>query len=86
MVRPRLYRVLGLDPKDATQDAVKREFQRLARVLHPDKGGSDAEFAALREAFETLHDPKRRAVYDLQAYEPRHRDATSEADSSKVLW
>ena len=47
------YDVLGV-PRDADARAIKRAYREMARTCHPDKGGSDAAFAAVRTAFETL--------------------------------
>lgn len=41
--------VLELE-RDATADEVRRAYRRLAKVRHPDTGGSDAEFAELANA------------------------------------
>lgn len=43
---------------------VAQAFKRLARVLHPDKGGRGEAFARLQLAFAVLSDPKQRKVYD----------------------
>lgn len=49
-------------------------YRLQARRHHPDKpGGSSARFARIQEAFETLADPKRRAVYDTWAKDLRFR-------------
>ena len=47
---------------------VKKAFRKLARTCHPDVAGDDPEaaekFGRIREAYETLVDPDRRARYD----------------------
>ena len=57
------YELLGVGEAATTAD-VRAGFKRRAVQLHPDKGGDPALFAALREAYDTLADPDRRAAYD----------------------
>lgn len=45
------FRLLGL-PATATEAEVKAAYRQLARRLHPDAGGDEAAFRALREAAE----------------------------------
>ncbi|KAL6778128.1 hypothetical protein ACKKBG_A17025 [Auxenochlorella protothecoides x Auxenochlorella symbiontica] len=66
------YTTLGLD-KRCSQEDVKKAYRRLARTLHPDKGGRPEAFSALQHAFEVLIDPKRRAVYDTWAAQLQYR-------------
>ena len=66
------YDVLGV-ARDADAGTIKRAFREKARTHHPDKGGSASVFAAIRAAFETLSDAKRRAAYDLLASEHEYR-------------
>lgn len=62
-----LYAVLGVG-KEATEKEIKAAFRQLAHEFHPDRVGEDAEkierFKSVREAYETLSDPARRAAYD----------------------
>jgi curved DNA-binding protein CbpA len=59
------YRILEI-PVDADDESIRHAFRALARRFHPDAGaGSSAEtFQRIFEAYETLRDPVRRAVYD----------------------
>ena len=61
------YKALGV-PKDATPEAIKKAYRKLARQHHPDAntGDSTAEdrFKEISEAYDVLADPKRRAEYD----------------------
>ncbi|MFH1631480.1 MAG: molecular chaperone DnaJ [bacterium] len=57
------YATLGVD-KTASKDEVKRAFRRLAHEHHPDKGGDEAKFKEINEAYHILHDDEKRAQYD----------------------
>lgn len=39
-------------------------FKRLARLFHPDKGGTEAEFLQIHRAYRVLANPELREVYD----------------------
>jgi curved DNA-binding protein len=62
-----LYEVLGV-PRDATPDAIRKAYRKLARKHHPDvnPGNQKAEerFKRVATAYEVLSDAKRRAAYD----------------------
>lgn len=57
------YETLGVDKK-ATKDDIKKAFRKLAQQHHPDKGGDEARFKEITEAYAVLGDEKRRREYD----------------------
>ncbi len=57
------YDTLGIDKK-ASQDDIKKAFRKLAQKHHPDKGGDEAKFKEITEAYSVLGDEKRRREYD----------------------
>lgn len=58
------YNTLGVN-KNASQDEIKKAFRKKAHVYHPDKkGGDEAKFKELNEAYQVLGDSKKRAQYD----------------------
>lgn len=60
---PDYYDLLGVAP-DADAITIKRAYRRLARVVHPDTGGTAGMFRMLTVAYETLADPALRQEYD----------------------
>lgn len=61
------YKVLGLG-RDATPEAIKAAYRKLARRHHPDlnpgKPAAEAQFKAASAANDLLSDPERRAAFD----------------------
>ncbi len=58
------YNILGVE-KGASQEDVKKAFRKLAAKYHPDKkGGDEAKFKEVSEAYAVLGDSKKRAEYD----------------------
>ena len=57
------YELLGVE-RNASAAEIKSAYRTLARTMHPDAGGTAGTFHMLREAYETLNDPVRRASYD----------------------
>ncbi len=58
------YKVLGV-VKTASEEDIKKAYRRLAHQHHPDKkGGDEAKFKELNEAYQILSNKEKRAQYD----------------------
>ncbi|HTP57098.1 MAG TPA: DnaJ domain-containing protein [Candidatus Paceibacterota bacterium] len=58
------YSVLGVS-KGASTDDIKKAYRKLAHQYHPDKkGGNEAKFKEVNEAYQVLGDPEKKARYD----------------------
>lgn len=58
------YKILGVE-KGASQEEIKKAFRKLAHQHHPDKkGGDEAKFKELNEAWQVLGDETKRQQYD----------------------
>ena len=57
------YDVLGVS-KSADKADIKKAFRSKAKEHHPDKGGDEAKFKEINEAYETLGDEQKRSHYD----------------------
>lgn len=57
------YKVLGLGP-GASEEEVKQAYRKLAMKHHPDRGGDEAEFKRIKQAYE--------AINAGNAYNPQH--------------
>lgn len=62
------YEILGIAP-DASAEAIKRAYRRLAFQCHPDRNQKSEEahrkMEEINEAYAVLSDPTRRREYDL---------------------
>ena len=64
------YNILGVD-KNASQEKIKKRFKELTLEHHPDKSKSEDahdKFLRIKFAFDTLSDPEKRRLHDIQIY------------------
>lgn len=63
------YKILNIT-SGASESEIKKQFRKLATIHHPDKNGgskkSEETFKLLLNAYETLSNNERRAIYDLK--------------------
>lgn len=58
------YKILGVE-KNASQDEIKKAFRKKAHEFHPDKkGGDEAKFKEVNEAYQVVGDEAKRKQYD----------------------
>jgi molecular chaperone DnaJ len=69
MAKRDYYEVLGV-PKNAAEDDIKKAYRKLAMKHHPDRNQGDEakkaeeKFKEIKEAYEILSEPQKRAAYD----------------------
>ena len=57
------YAALGV-ARDADELTIKKAYRQAVLTAHPDKGGTDAEFQEVNEAWNVLSDSQKRQAYD----------------------
>ena len=62
-MRKDYYNILGIDKSASTED-IKKAYRKLAMTHHPDKGGEEAKFKEITEAYEILSDNDKKFKYD----------------------
>lgn len=65
------YDTLGVN-QQASADDIKAAFRKLAGEHHPDRGGDQAKFKEINEAYNNLRDPESRAQYDASLRHQQH--------------
>lgn len=80
--RADLYRLLGAPPL-SSPETLRQRYLDLAKTAHPDVGGDPERFRHVKEAYEILRDPERRAEYErfwVRALGPFERVVPDEMD------
>lgn len=73
---PSPHDVLGVAP-DASDGELERAYRQRLKETHPDHGGTQAEFRAVRAAYAALTDTTGRLAADPTAAEPPERPAVT---------
>ena len=71
------YEILAIE-KDASDQEIKLAYRRLAKKYHPDLNKDDPrakeKFIEIKNAYDTLIDPRKRKFYDQMGYDPKNVD------------
>ncbi|MDM7456716.1 MAG: molecular chaperone DnaJ [Tepidimonas sp.] len=88
MAKRDYYEILGV-ARNASDDDIKKAYRKLAMKYHPDRNQGDAakvaeeKFKEVKEAYEMLSDPQKRAAYDQYGHagvDPNMRASGAGAD------
>ncbi|KAM1649305.1 hypothetical protein TB2_010251 [Malus domestica] len=63
------YIILQIQKWDADDVTIKKQYEKLALLLHPDKNkfaGAEAAFKLIREAISVMADQSKRSTYDMK--------------------
>lgn len=58
------FDILGVTP-NASEDEIKKAYRSLAMKHHPDRGGDQAQFQDIQEAYSVLSDPQKKAEWEM---------------------
>ncbi|WJH37110.1 J domain-containing protein [Paenibacillus sp. CC-CFT747] len=69
----------------STKQEIKQGFRSLAKIKHPDVGGSDKEFIRIRHAYEILSNDLKREAYDreLRIHIAHHTQNTQQSGAKQ---
>lgn len=59
------YNILGVG-ENASDNDIKKAYRTLAMKHHPDRGGDQAKFQEIQEAYDTLTNPQKKAEWENQ--------------------
>lgn len=57
------YDILGVS-RESSDDEIKKSYRKMAHEHHPDRGGDEAKFKEVSEAYQVLSDKQKRSQYD----------------------
>ncbi len=84
-MKKNFYKVLGVNQK-AGPEKIKRAYRQAAKRYHPDVSPQNEEkFREAQEAYDTLSDPKKKALYDREILEKRSPAASPPSYGSYPL-
>lgn len=83
------YEILGV-ARDASADAIKKAYRKLAKRYHPDTNSGNAaaeqKFKEVTEAYSILSDPKQKKLYDRYGYAAFEQGAGEEDFSGRKYY
>ena len=72
------YILFGIKPS-ADNQTIKKKYRALVKQFHPDmKTGDEEHFKLINQAYETLIDPQRRALYNISLFAGSLADITEQ--------
>lgn len=71
-----MYEIIGIEPGCKDTNEIKKAYRKACvrgEYRHPDKGGDQAKFKLLNEAYDILSNPEKKDIYDRGGMEAVQR-------------
>lgn len=85
--QPDYYKILNVDPS-ANQNEIKKAYHKKALETHPDKAADKStatqQFQDVKQAFDVLSDPSKKASYDAMRPKPEPGGKSKEKENTNV--